>query len=101
MESENDSDTNSIWCTWNDSQRLGKRQEVLDIRGRIETIQTTVLLRSRYLEKSRRPEELCCYSVISEKWCEKLANSELTIMIITLKSESVLYTKFSRISRYQ
>ena len=36
---ECDSDTS--WCTWNDPQRLGK----LEVRARIETIQTVALLR--------------------------------------------------------
>ena len=42
--------------------------EDLEIRGRVETLQTTALLRrSEYWEKSRGLEETCCYSDSSEK----------------------------------
>ena len=37
---ESDGDTNYNWCAWNDPQGLVKRT------GRVETIQTTALLRS-------------------------------------------------------
>ena len=39
---EGDHNTNLNWCTWNGLQKLKK----LEIRGRIETIKTTTLLRS-------------------------------------------------------
>ena len=38
----------------------------LEIRGQVETIQTTALLRSTR-EESRRLEETCCHSNCSEK----------------------------------
>ena len=42
-----DGDINCDWCAWKDSHNLGKKRlEELKIKGRIETIQTTVLLRS-------------------------------------------------------
>ena len=42
---------------------LEKRLGGLEIRGRIETIQNTALLKSvEYLEESRRPEETCFHS---------------------------------------
>ena len=45
MEHEDDGDTNCNWCIWNNSQRIGKGMEELEIRGQVETIQTTALLR--------------------------------------------------------
>ena len=44
VEYEGDGDTNYSWCTWNDPQKLEKRLKEQEIRRRIETIQTTVLL---------------------------------------------------------
>ena len=35
--------------------------------GKIETIQTTALLKPEYLEDSKRPEEICCHSSLNEK----------------------------------
>ena len=45
-EHEGDGDTNCNWCTRNNSQSLEKGLDDLEIRGRVETIQTTELLRS-------------------------------------------------------
>ena len=46
IEYESDDDTNSNWRSWNSPQRLVKRLEDLEIRGQLETIQTTELVRS-------------------------------------------------------
>ena len=46
MENEIDGDTNFDWCTWNNPQGLVKGLEDLEIRGQVDTIQTTDLLRS-------------------------------------------------------
>ena len=46
VEYEGESDTNCCECTWNGPKNLEKRLENLEIRGRIETIQTTALLQS-------------------------------------------------------
>ena len=46
MEHEGDGDTNCNWCTLNNPQRLDKGNGNLKIRGQVETIQTTALLRS-------------------------------------------------------
>ena len=45
MENEGDGGTICSWCTWNGPQNLGKTLENLEIKGRIETIQTTALLK--------------------------------------------------------
>ena len=47
---------------------LRKSLEDLEVGGRVETIQTTSLLRTaRILEESWRLEETCCHSDFSEK----------------------------------
>ena len=46
MEYKGDGDTNGNWCTWNDPKRRGKELDELETGERIETIQTTALLRS-------------------------------------------------------
>ena len=48
VEHEGNGDTNCIWCTWNSlgKKDLKERLEESEIRGRIETIQTTALSRS-------------------------------------------------------
>ena len=46
VEYESVDDTNCSWCVWNDLQRPGKSQDEVEIRRRIESIQTTELLRS-------------------------------------------------------
>ena len=46
VEHNGDHDTNGSLCDWNDPQRLVKKMEELEIRGRIETIRSTALLRS-------------------------------------------------------
>ena len=46
MEHESDGDINSRWSIWNGSQKPGKRLGKLEMRGRIETIHTTELLKS-------------------------------------------------------
>ena len=43
-EHESDDDTNCNWCSCYNHQRIGRGD--LEIRGRVETIQTTALLRS-------------------------------------------------------
>ena len=46
MEHESDDYTNCNWCFWYSHQRIGSRTEGWEIRGRVETIQTTALFRS-------------------------------------------------------
>ena len=46
MEYENDNNTNCNWCSWYNHRRISTRTGVLGNKGRVETIQTTVLLRS-------------------------------------------------------
>ena len=46
MKQENDSDINRNLCTLNNPQRIGKILEALEIRGRVETIKSTTILRS-------------------------------------------------------
>ena len=46
------------------TKRLVKGLEDLKIGGRVETIQTTALLKT---EESWRLEETCCYSISSER----------------------------------
>ena len=46
-----DSDTNCNWCTWNGSKSLERGLEGLEIGGRVDTIQTTPLLRSARILK--------------------------------------------------
>ena len=71
-------------------RKLGKRLEGLEIRGRIDTIQTTELLRyTIYLEASWRPEKICCLSGWSEKLSvkadgKKLPRSKIIIMIMII-----------------
>ena len=42
---EGDSDTSFIWSPWNNLNNMEKKLEELKIRGRIETVQTTTLLK--------------------------------------------------------
>ena len=56
MEHDGDGDTNCNWCTRNNPRRIGKRLEDLEIRGHVETIQTTLLRSARIL---RRVLETC------------------------------------------
>ena len=46
MEHENDGDANCNRCTWNTPQKTDKELEDLEIRGQVEAIQTTALLKS-------------------------------------------------------
>ena len=46
VEPEGDGDTNCRWCAWDGPQKPGKRLEELEIRGRVEILQTTELLKS-------------------------------------------------------
>ena len=49
-------------------KRLLKGLEDMEIRGQVETIQTTALLRSPdYWEESRRLEKTSCHSIPSKK----------------------------------
>ena len=63
IEYEGDGDINCTWCALKVPKGLVKRVVELDIRGRIETIQTTALLRSivKYFVESWRPEETWCH----------------------------------------
>ena len=45
MKHEGGCDTNCSWGTWNGPQRLKKKLGVLEVRGRIETIQIVAQLR--------------------------------------------------------
>ncbi len=59
-------------------KNLEKSLEGLEMRGRIQTIQTTALYKlARILT-----EETYCYSDFSECWCEKLTSSEIIIIMI-------------------
>ena len=49
------------------TKRLLKGLEDSEVGGRVETIQTTALLRPEYWEESGRPEETCCHSNSSER----------------------------------
>ena len=60
-----DGDTNCSRCTQNDPKRLVKGREDLEIRGQVETIQTTALLRSTRI--LRGILETCCQLNSSEK----------------------------------
>ena len=68
------------------SKGSAKRLEELEIRGRIDTIQTTVFLRSarilrRVLESWRNLLSLNLqWKIINKHWCEKLARREMIIM---------------------
>ena len=66
------SDTNCIWCIWNDPQRLRKRLEEVVISGSIEAIQTTA---SR--EESRRPKETYSHSDANAKPSAKIGMKNL------------------------
>ena len=63
VEYEGDGDTDCSWGTWNGSQRPGKRLEEQAIRGRIETIQTSVFLKLARIFWSIT----CCHLESSEK----------------------------------
>ena len=63
-------DTNYSWCFWNaPTKDLGKKLEELEIKGRIETIETTALdgIFRRVLEEFWKPQETCCHSDSSER----------------------------------
>ena len=62
---EGDSDTNCIWCSWNDSQSNWTTMKSLD-KQRISTIQQ-YLNQQEYWGESWRLEETCCHSESSEK----------------------------------
>ncbi len=54
MQHESDGDTNYDWCARNSPQRLSKRAEKIEIEGRTQTIQSTVLiLLARILRRFR------------------------------------------------
>ena len=64
--------------------RIHKKQEKrlgeLEIRGKIETVHITALLRSQeYLEESWRAEETCCHWDFNDnhQWSEKLTRISL------------------------
>ena len=67
-EHEANSDTDYSWCTWNGQQKFGKGTRELEIRERMETIQTTVLLRlARILKRVQKPKETCGHLDSSEQ----------------------------------
>ena len=62
---------------------LAQGQEELEIRGRVETIQTTALLRSTTI--LRRVLETCwnlLWETIGYRWCEKLSRSKIIIIFL-------------------
>ena len=64
---------------------LLKRLEDLEVGGRVETIQTTALLRTaRILKESWRLEETCCHSYSSEKPSADVKSSNEWIIIIII-----------------
>ena len=68
MELESDVYTNCGSCTCNNHKRLKKGLEGLEIRGRVETIQTTALKRlAKILRRVLEIWEACCHSNCSEK----------------------------------
>ena len=81
MGDEGDSETNCNWCTWNDSQRLAKGLQELEISGRAKTIQTTALLwlariLRRVLNSWGDLVSLRLYwKTISKGWCKKFARN--------------------------
>ena len=46
MQNESDGDTNCNWSAWNDLRKLGKGLEILEIKRRAESMQSTGLLKS-------------------------------------------------------
>ena len=62
VEHEGDSDKNDSWCPWNCLRDLKKRLDALEIRGRVVTIQTTVLLKLARIFRS-----------VLEKWGDMLS----------------------------
>ena len=81
VEHESDVYSNYNWCYWYSHERLIQRREELEIRGLVETIKTTALLRSARI--LRRILETCGdllslklpWKTISVSWCEKLSKS--------------------------
>ena len=65
VEHEGDSDTYCYWCTLNNPQRLGKGFKKLEIRGWMETIQTTALLKTaRILRRALKTRRV----LLSHQW---------------------------------
>ena len=81
MEHEGDNYTNCNWCFWY-SHGLLKELEDLEVGGRVETIQTTELLRmARILKRVLETwGDLLWlklqWKTISVSWCEKLSKSK-------------------------
>ena len=79
LEHESDDCTNCNWCSWCSHQRIGTGLEDLEIKWRVETIQTTALL--RWARILRRVLEtwgdllflILQWRTISERWWEKLS----------------------------
>ena len=65
LSNEGDGDTSCSRCTWTIPKILVKGLEDLEIRGKVETIQTTALLRPARILRIGR--ETCCHSNFSEK----------------------------------
>ena len=57
-----------ILIAWNRPYRSGKRLRELEIRGIIDGIQTTALLKlAIILGRVQRPEDICCHSIFRGK----------------------------------
>ena len=80
MEHVGDGDTNSNWCTRYRHQRICTRTGDLEIRGRVETIQSTALLRSAKIVR-RFPETWGNFTVTQTP----MRNYLLTLVWKTLK----------------
>ena len=98
MEHDGDSDIIYNWCIYNNSQGLVKVLEDLKLRGQVETIQTTALLRSAWILR-RALETLgdllslkFQWRTISERWCEnsqkKKKKKKKNIIIIIILPEN-------------
>ena len=88
MEQEGDNDTDCNWRTWKDSQSLGKNLKKLEIRGRIETIETAkLMILTRIPRKDLETwRELLSLRLqlksTSYVWCECLPRIGIIIIII-------------------
>ena len=86
MEHEGDNDTSCGWCTWHNPPKLVQGLEDLEIRGQVETIQNTALLKSI---RKLTIGETCCHSSSCGK---PSANAGVKI----LKRVIIITTKFAR-----
>ena len=68
MEYEDDNHTNYDGCFGYSNLKIFKGLEDLEVGGRVETIQTTALLRmARILRRVLEIEETCCHTNLSER----------------------------------